>query len=142
MIKTLYRFLGATDAVAAVEAAIFTPIFMLLTLGIADLGAGMGVGMQVNAAAQAGATYAVVYCTASNWSTCQPSVYSAMNNATGNASFCTAVCSASFTTCADPNGGTCFTVTANYPYSPFLPTAVYPWAQSQNYSSTVTVRVQ
>jgi Flp pilus assembly protein TadG len=139
----MIRLLKSTDATAAVEAAIFAPIFLLLTIGITDVGSGMFVRMHTNAVAQAGATYAVVNCTSANWTTCQSSVYMAMDDAAGNASFCTGVtCSANFTACADPNGGTCFTVTANYQYSPILPSVLYSWAQSASYSSTVTVRVQ
>jgi TadE-like protein len=158
MIRALRRLLKSTEAIAAVEAAIFAPIFVVFTVGIADLGVGTFVGMQVNAAAQAGAAYAVInhnYCTpapkctpvcATLTSACISDVQTAMNDATGNSSFCTASaqnptpCPVSFNSCADPNGGICFIVTANYPYSPIFPGAIYSWAQSQTYSSTVTVR--
>jgi len=144
MIRTFRRLLGNSDAAAAVEAAIFCPIFLLLTVGVTDIGTGMAIKTTVNAATQAGAAYAVRKCTAANWSTCHSSIYTAMNDATGNASFCTgSVCTSSFTTCADSNGGICFSVTANYNTKPILPDAVYSWAQnSMTYSSTATVRIQ
>jgi Flp pilus assembly protein TadG len=152
MICALRRFLRSSDATAAVEAAIFAPIFVVFTLGITDLGVGTFVGMQVNAGAQAGAAYAVINSgssgtCASLTATCISDIQTAMDNATGNSSFCTASaqnptpCPISFTSCSDPNGGICFTVTANYPYSPILP-GLYSWAQSQTYSSTATVRIQ
>jgi hypothetical protein len=131
MIRQLSR---NSDGSVAVETAIFTPIFLVMMLGVSDLGAGMFVRMQVNAAAQAGATYAVL----------NPSlvgVEQAMNDASGNPSFCTsAVCTAFIGGCAD-GSPKCIIVTANYPYTPLLPDAVYTWASAQNYSSTVTVRV-
>jgi hypothetical protein len=151
MIRALRRLLKSTEATAAVEAAIFAPIFVVFTLGIADLGVGTLVGMQVNAAAQGGAAYAVINSgsTCKTLSaTCISDIQTAMNNATGNWSFCTASaqtptpCPVSFNSCADPNGGICFIVTANYVYSPIFPGAIYSWAQSQTYSSTATVRIQ
>ena len=123
-----------SDGSVAVEIALFTPIFLVMMLGITDLGAGMFVRMQVDAAAQAGATYAVLN---SNTTGIEP----AMNDASGNPSFCTsAVCTAFIGGCAD-GSPKCIIVTANYPYTPLLPNAVYSWASAQNYSSTVTVRV-
>jgi Flp pilus assembly protein TadG len=148
MISHLGRFARNSVGTAAIETAIFAPIFLVLTLGITDLGAGMFVKMQVNAAAQAGAAYAVINsssagCFPTVTGSCLTSIQTMMNNATGNSSFCTtAVCSASLTSCADVNGGICYTVSANYPYTPILPDAVYAWASNQTYSSAVTVRIQ
>ena len=114
MIKTLHRLFGCTSATAAVEAAIFSPLFLVLTLGVTDLGSGMFVRMTVNAAAQSGAAYAVINSgstCASLTAACLSGIEKAMNDATGNSSFCTgSVCSASFTTCADANGGICFII--------------------------------
>jgi Flp pilus assembly protein TadG len=143
MIRRLFRCKRGT---AAVEAAIFAPIYLTLTLGITDLGSGMFVRMQINAAVQVGAAYAVIesgsVCS-SMTSACLNGIKQAMNDATGNLSFCTgSVCTASFASCAEANGGICYTVSANYPYTPILPDAVYTWAKSaQTYSSTATVRV-
>jgi hypothetical protein len=146
MTRTLRHFLRCTKATAAVEAAIFSPLFLVFTLGVTDLGSGMFTMMTVNAAAQSGAAYAVINssstCSAMG-AGCLAGIEKAMDDATGNSKFCTtAVCSAVFTACADPNGGICFTVSANYPYTPILPGAVYAWAQSTNYKSSVIVRIQ
>jgi hypothetical protein len=121
-----------------------------MTLGIADLGSGVFVRMQVNAATQAGAAYAVINysggtppkCASMN-AACLAGIEQAMDDATGNPSFCTqAVCNALFTSCAEANGGICFTVSASYPFKPILPDAVYTWGNpAQTYSNTVTVRV-
>ena len=136
------HFARNSDGAALAEAAIFAPIFLVLMLGITDLGAGMFVRMTVNAAAQSGAAYAVNKCTSLD-AACLAGIQTAMNNASGDSSFCTgSVCSASFTACPDPNGGTCFIVTANYPYTPILRDALYTWGSAQDFSSTVTVRVQ
>jgi len=143
MIRQLRR---NSDGSVAVEIAIFTPIFLVMMLGVTDLGAGMFVRMQVNAAVQAGATYAVLnssnpVCTTLT-STCLNGIEQAMNDASGTLSFCTsAVCTPSIGGCAGGTGQ-CIIVTANYPYTPLLPNAVYTWASAQNYSSTVTVRIQ
>jgi Flp pilus assembly protein TadG len=142
------KFPRNTDGSVAIETAMFVPIFVAMMLGITDLGAGMFVKMTVNAAAQSGATHAVINSAtgspcASMTGTCLSSIQAAMNDAAGDPTFCTkAVCSTSLTSCADANGGRCFTITADYPYTPLLPDAVYTWASTQNYSSTVTVRIQ
>jgi hypothetical protein len=152
MIKILRQFFRNSDATAAVEAAIFLPVYLVLTLGVTDVGTGMFVEMTVNAATQAGAAYAVIHYTlpgsptpgvcASMTAACLSGIEHAMNDATGNPSFCTGtVCSASFTACADTNGGICFTVSANIPYLPILPAAAYSWAKLMTASSTTTVRV-
>ena len=146
MTRTLLRFLGCTKASAAVEAAIFCPLFLVFLFGVADLGSGMYTSMTVNAAAQSGAAYAVINSSSSCTSmsaSCLAGIETAIDDATGNPSFCTgSVCSASFTSCADVNGGICFAVSANYPYTPMLPSALYGWAQSSTLSSTVTVRIK
>ena|SRR5215469_6981856 len=60
MVSALRRLFECTAASVAVEAAVFSPLFLTFTVGITDLGTSMFVGMQVNAAAQAGAAYAVI----------------------------------------------------------------------------------
>jgi hypothetical protein len=155
MISTLRRLLGCTTsgesllrsfarntvATVAVEAAIFLPIFLTFTFGVTDLGSGMFVRMTANAAAQAGAAYAVINSCAS---TCIAGIKTAMNDAAGNPSFCTgSVCSASMSPDPCTAGSVCvITVSANYPFSPILPNAVYSWAQAMTVSSTATIRVQ
>jgi hypothetical protein len=152
-VSRIKHLLFCTRATSAVEAAIFLPIFLILTFGITDLGSAMFLRMSVNAAAQSGAAYTVINqsctptpCTpicSSLTAGCLSGIKKAMDDATGNSAFCTGVvCSASFGSCSDPNGGTCFIVSANYPYTPILPSTVYSWAGSATYSSTVTVRVQ
>jgi Flp pilus assembly protein TadG len=132
MIRLIFR---CSTGTAAVETAIFAPIFLVMILGITDIGGGMFVRMQVNAAAQAGATYAVL-----NSST--DGIQQAMNDASGNSSFCTsAVCTASIGECAD-GSPKCIIVTADYAYTPILPNAVYSWASTKNVSSTITLRIQ
>src|SRR5260370_39122455 len=58
---TLRRLFRCRRGTAAVEAAIFTPIFLTMTLGVADLGSGMFARTTVNAAAQGGAPYAGIH---------------------------------------------------------------------------------
>jgi TadE-like protein len=149
MIRQLRR---NSDGSVAIEIAIFTPIFLVMMLGVTDLGAGMFVRMQGNAAAQAGATYAIINsgctpapCTpvcATLTSTCVDGIEQAMNDGSGNPSFCTdAVCTPFIGGCAD-GSPKCITVTATYPYTPLLPDAVYAWGSAQNYSSTITLRIK
>jgi hypothetical protein len=144
MMSALRRLFGCTTATAAVEAAIFTPFFLTLTLGVTDLGSGMFVQMTVNAAAQAGAAYAVKNCT-SLTAACLTNIKTAMNDATGNSSFCTvATCTPSMTSCPD-GSPKCITVSANCPFSPILPVTSgsfsHSWTQAQTYSSTIIIRV-
>jgi Flp pilus assembly protein TadG len=142
MIRQLCR---NSDGTAAVEAAIFAPLFLVMMLGVTDLGAGMFVKMTANAAAQAGAAYAVINtnstCTTLT-AACLSGIKTAMNDAADDSSFCTgSVCLASVGTCAD-GSAKCISVTANYPYTPILADAVYTWGKTQTYSSTVTIRIQ
>ena len=136
MTRAIRRLFGNRDGTAAVEAAISAPIFLILTLGVADLGMGMYVRMGVNAATQAGAAYAILHPGAA-----LSSIRAAMNDATGDPSFCsTATCSASVATCSD-GAPKCITVSASYEYTPLLPDAVYSWAQSAMVEYTITIRV-
>ena len=146
MLRQCRQFVRNSVGSVAVETAIFTPVFLVMTLGITDVGAGMFVKMTVNAAAQAGAAYAAINtnstCT-SLTAACLSGIETAMNNAANNSSFCTAtVCLASIAACAD-GSPKCISVTANWPYTPFLPDAVYTWASpGETYSSTTTMRIQ
>jgi len=73
-------------------------------------------------------------------STCLSGIKAMMNDASGDASFCTNfTCTASFAACDD--GPKCITVTASYPYSPLLPDAVYSWTQSTTVASTAKIRI-
>jgi Flp pilus assembly protein TadG len=141
MFRNLRHLFHCTRATVAVETAIFVPIFLVMTLGIADLGAGMFVRMQGNAAVQAGAAYAVINSCASS---CITGIEAAMNDATGNPSFCTgSVCAASMSPSTCTAGSVCvITVSANYPFSPILPNAAYSWTKSMTVSSTAKVRIQ
>lgn len=140
MTRALHRMIRNCDGSAAVEAAIFCPIFLLLTLGITDLGARMYTQMSVNAAAQAGAAYAVI-----NSST---NVQSTMSAAAGDPSFCSSTgttCTASIGVCAD-SSPKCVTATVSYLFHPILPEVMYapkrPWATSSTITSTISIRVQ
>lgn len=142
----LRRLLRANDGIAAVEAAIFTPVYLLLTLGITDLGTGMVVRMRVNAATQAGAAYAIVNKCATS---CLSAIKTAMNDAANDPAFCTnTVCTATIGACPAANGDpnpastSCITVSTSYTFTPLLPYAVYSWAQSLTESSTTTARIQ
>ena len=150
----LRSFLRNTNATAAVEAAIFLPIFMLLTFGITDLGSEMFVRQRVNAAAQAGATYAVINsgstCVTSNGA-CVSGIQGAMNDAFGSSTFCSAsgACPPpSIAGCID-GSPKCITVTATYTLTPILPPIAFSWpqpmtetwVQPMTVSYTVTVRI-
>ena len=140
--RLLKQVLCCTRAAAAVETAIFAPFFLIFTFGIADLGSAMYTRMAANAATQAGAIYAIVHCSASTAAACLSGIEQAMNDATADSSFCTGtVCSASIAACAD-GSPKCISVSAAYPYTPMLSSALYSWAMDQAAQYTATVRVQ
>lgn len=140
--RLLKHVLRCTRATAAVEAAIFAPFFLLFTFGIADLGSAMYIRMAANAAAQAGAIYAVIHCSTSTAAACLSGIEQAMDDATAYPSFCTGtVCSASMAACAD-GSPKCIIVSATFPYTPILSTALYSWAMDQTASYTTTVRIE
>ena len=140
--RLLTRLFRCTRATAAVEAAIFAPLFLLFTFGISDLGAAMYTRMAANAATQAGALYAVVHCSTSTAAACLSGIEQAMDDATAYPSFCTGtVCSASIAACAD-GSPKCIIVSANFPYTPILSSALYSWAMDQTAQYTTTIRIQ
>src|SRR5438105_7621497 len=119
------RFLWNSDGTVAVEAAIFTPIFLLFTFGITDLGSAMFIRTVANAATQAGAIYTVINLgstcssdgtsngTPSMTGSCLSGVKQAMNDAAANSSFFSGtVCSASISVCADVAPNKCVSETA------------------------------
>jgi len=139
MIRTLRRLFGNREGTAIVEAAIFAPIFLLMMLGITDLGTGMFVRMQVNAGTQAGAAYAIVNKCAS---ACLANIKAAINDATGNPAFCNSnSCTASLEPCAADASTTCIVVSLSYTFSPLLPDVLYSWAQTMSFSNTATIRI-
>jgi Flp pilus assembly protein TadG len=146
------RLFHCERGTAAVEAAIFAPIFLTLTLGVTDLGTAMFVRMTLNAATQSGAAYAVIHQNSSGCASLTPvclnGIEVAMNNAAsmdgsnGQPALCTgSVCSASLTSCPDPNGGTCFTISVSYPFSTILPSALYSWSSTGTVLAQTIVRV-
>lgn len=135
----------------AVEAAIFTPIFLLFTLGISDLGSAMFIRMVANAATQAGAIYTIINsgstCAASGTpsmtAACLTGVKQAMNDAASDASFCSGtVCSASIGPCPDVAANKCVSVSASFTYTPVLSGTLYSWAMDQTAQYTATIRIQ
>jgi len=153
MMQMFKRLLRCTRATAAVETAIFAPIYLMLTLGVTDLGMGIFVRMSVNAATQSGAIYAakgkaceVTTTSPPAWvnsSGCVAAIKAVMNDATGDSSFCAgSVCGTpSIGPCADVASTTCIIVSVSYRYVPLLPNATYSWAQSMTVISTSTVRI-
>ena len=153
------RFLWNSDGTVAVEAAIFTPIFLLFTFGITDLGSAMFMRTLANAAVQTGAIYTVVNSPVNSGSICSSDgtpngtptmtaaclsgVKQAMNDAAANSSFCSGtVCSASIGPCPDVAANKCVTVRANFTYTPVLSGTLYSWAMDQTAQYTATVRIQ
>ena len=132
MMKMLDLF-RRNDGAAALEAALVAPLFLALTVGIADLGMGMFQAMDVNAAAQAGAMYVVINRTTSGD---QP----LMNDAAGDATV----------TVSQSISAGVVTVTATHAFSPVLPGVVnsqprvLTWLAGwpSPFSSTVTIRIQ
>jgi Flp pilus assembly protein TadG len=149
--KALRRLPACTRAAAAVEAAIVFPFFLILALGVTDLGTVMFERMAVNAAAQAGAAYAVFNANGNSgtcWangvpaltSNCLTGIETAMNNGSGGLTI-NASPAPTIASCADASP-TCVVVSAAYTYLPILPYSAYSWATSLNLSSTVTIRIQ
>src|SRR5262249_6840318 len=105
--------------------------FLILTVGMVDLGMGMFQQLAVNQAAQAGAAYAVV-----NQKVSGPAFQNAMNTAAGG-----------ITIDATPTSTIAkgiITVSAAYDFTPIMPKDVYTtWVPSLlHLTSTVTVRIK
>jgi Flp pilus assembly protein TadG len=155
----IWNIIRCKRGTAAVEAAIFTPIFLLFTFGISDLGSAMFIRTLANAAAQVGATYTVanspvnsgticssdgtINGTPAMTAACLSGVKQAMNDAATDASFCSGtVCSASIGPCPDVATNTCVSVSARFTYTPVLSGTLYSWAIDQAAQYTATVRIQ
>jgi hypothetical protein len=119
---------------------------LLFVLGITDLGSGMFGRSLVNAATQSGAIYALVNsgtgsACASLTPGCLTGIKAAMNDAIGDASFCTdSVCTASIAACAD-GAPKCIIVSVSWPYVPILPDVLHSWTESLTVSSIATIRI-
>jgi len=146
----IWNLLRCKRGTVAVEAAIFTPIFLLFTFGISDLGSAMFIRTLANAATQAGAIYTIVNsdtCLSSGTPTmtaaCLSGVKQAMNDAASDASFCSGtVCSASIGPCPDVAATKCISVSASFTYTPVMSGSLYSWAMDQTAQYTATIRIQ
>jgi hypothetical protein len=151
----IWNLLRCKRGTAAVEAAIFTPIFLLFTFGITDLGSAMFIHTLANAATQAGATYTVINLgsacssdgtpngTPTMTAACLSGVKQAMNDAASDASFCSGtVCSASIGSCPDVAANKCVSVSASFTHTPIMSGSLYAWAMDQTAHYTATIRIQ
>jgi Flp pilus assembly protein TadG len=128
----MLRFVRNSDGAALIEAAIALPFFLILMVGIVDLGAGMYDAMAVNAAAQAGAAYAVLNKGASSGS-------SLLNAAADNLNISPDV--------TQSISVGVISVTASYPFTPLMwstgLTALLPWLpKTMLITSTATIRIE
>jgi hypothetical protein len=144
MMDAFRRLLACTRGAAMLEAAMVAPLFLILTVGVTDLGTAMFEKMTVNAAAQSGAVYAVIHAgdiCATLTPTCLSNIQTAMSDASGGLSI-NASPAPTITTCAD-GSPKCIVVTASYTFSTILPDAVYSWAAtSLTLPSRATIRIQ
>jgi Flp pilus assembly protein TadG len=127
MLHILRRLLFRTDGVAVIEAAIVFPLFLILTVGLIDLGMGMFQKLAVNQAAQAGAAYAVINQNVSG-------IQNVMDDAAGG-----------LTVTATPTlGNGIIRVTAAHDFTPLMPSSVYTtWVPSiLHLTSTITIRIK
>lgn len=145
MTSTLHRFLHCTGAAAAVEAAIIMPVFLIVFVGIVDLGAVMFQQTTVNAAAQAGVAAII----RNNRTVGGSNYQQAMNDAAGNPPGGVTVPSGYplIAPCTDFYGGGCLTVKASYNFPPILLKSVFgSWVPGSppgfQLTSTVIVRIQ
>lgn len=114
--EMLRRLCRNSDGTAVVEFAIATPLFMVLTLGIIDLGIGISTRMAINAATQSGATSAIANSSglcafgpnpplpAQPSLACYQAIFEAMNEAAG-----TQFCNTDPKNCNDSYGQLCNT---------------------------------
>jgi Flp pilus assembly protein TadG len=117
---------------ALIEAAIALPFFLILMVGIIDLGTATYKAMAVNAAAQAGASYAVLNNGASSGS-------SLLNAAADNLNI--------YPDVTQSISVGVVSVTASYPFTPLIWSTglknVLPWLpKTMLITSTATIRIQ
>ena len=135
----MHKLLQNDRGAALIEAAMAVPFFLILLVGIVDLGTGAYEAMAVNAAAQAGATYAVLNNAATSGD------QNLLNAAADNA-----IIVQTLPGCVDGSGGLCVSVTATYTFTPLFsalasPNLVnyVPWLPtSLLITSTATVRIE
>jgi Flp pilus assembly protein TadG len=134
----LKRFWRSKDGAAAIETAIVLPIFLTLTIGMVDVGAGMFQSMQMNAAAQAGAASLFINPSGAN-------VQAAMTAAAGytlNTSLTTGSISGGVVTatatCDTASGSPCAPIMPWTKIGSFFKTSVFP----THLASTATFRIE
>ena len=128
----MLRFMRNNTGAALVEAAIALPFFLILLVGIVDLGTGMYRAMSVNAATQAGAAYAVLNKGATSGS-------SLLNAAADDLNI--------FPDVTQSISVGVVTVTATYPFTPIMWSTglnkFLPWLPKTMFiTSTATIRIQ
>jgi Flp pilus assembly protein TadG len=128
----MLRFMRNNSGAALVEAAVALPLFLILAVGIIDLGTGTYDAMAVNAAAQAGAAYAVLNKGASSGS-------SLLNAAADNLNI--------YPDVTQSISVGVITVTASYQFTPLMWSAglntLLPWLPATMLiTSTATIRIQ
>ena len=128
----MLRFMRNNNGAALVEAAVALPFFLVLAVGIIDLGTGMYDAMAVNAAAQAGAAYAVLNKGA-------PSGSSLLNAAADNLNI--------YPDVTQSISVGVITVTASYQFTPLMWSTglntLLPWLpETMLITSTATIRIQ
>jgi Flp pilus assembly protein TadG len=135
---TFFRnFMRHDDGSAAIEAAFMLPLYVLLTIGIVDLGAGMFQSMQINAAAQAGAASIVISPTMSG-------VSAAMTSASGGYALDATLTKWTLSGGIATVTATCDTVPSSAPCAPIVKwlgtilTSGFP----AHLASTITLRIE
>jgi Flp pilus assembly protein TadG len=128
----MLRFMRNDTGAALIEAAIALPFFLILMVGIIDLGTGMYDAMSVNAAAQAGAAYAVLNKGATSGS-------SLLNAAAENLSI--------YPDVTQSVSVGVVTVTASYTFTPLMWStglaALLPWLpKTMLITATATIRIE
>jgi Flp pilus assembly protein TadG len=128
----MLRFMRNNTGAALLEAAIALPFFLILTVGIVDLGRGVYCAMAVNAASQAGAAYAVVNKGATSGS-------SLLNAAADNLNI--------YPDVTQSISVGVVSVTASYPFTPLMWSIgldkLLPWLpKTMLITSTATIRIE
>jgi Flp pilus assembly protein TadG len=128
----MLRFMRNNTGAALLEAAIALPFFLILTVGIVDLGRGMYCAMSVNAASQAGAAYAVLNKGATSGS-------SLLNAAADNLNI--------YPDVTQSISAGVVSVTASYPFTPLMWSIgldkLLPWLpKTMLITSTATIRIE
>jgi Flp pilus assembly protein TadG len=132
----LRRLAKNRGGLAAIEFALTISMFMMLVLGIAEIGRYLAAQQSLLSAVHVGGRYAVAHDSSSSSPATQSSIQTVIRNAAGALVASSITATATFS--PNNNAGSTVTISATYPWAPLVPLLKLPSATIM-VTSTMTI---